>query len=125
MSGVVGFVGLDSFSFELASSLLRSGFKVQAFEVCCFFFFFFFFFFWGSACSGNIILIGVQLFGIKHVKFVGSVVISKYSVYLSGIQLFYWFISIIHYTREIDLISSVEFLLIFFALSIGKNKEGS
>ncbi|CAD5313062.1 unnamed protein product [Arabidopsis thaliana] len=33
MSGVVGFVGLDSFSFELASSLLRSGFKVQAFEI--------------------------------------------------------------------------------------------
>lgn len=31
--GVVGFVGLDLFSFELASSLLRSGFKVQAFEV--------------------------------------------------------------------------------------------
>ncbi|ESQ34977.1 hypothetical protein EUTSA_v10006567mg [Eutrema salsugineum] len=31
--GVVGFVGLDSFSFELASSLLRSGFKVQAFEI--------------------------------------------------------------------------------------------
>uniref|UniRef100_A0A1J3CLW4 Putative oxidoreductase YgbJ n=1 Tax=Noccaea caerulescens TaxID=107243 RepID=A0A1J3CLW4_NOCCA len=31
--GVVGFVGLDSFSFELASSLLRSGFNVQAFEI--------------------------------------------------------------------------------------------
>ncbi|XP_010459440.1 PREDICTED: uncharacterized protein LOC104740519 [Camelina sativa] len=31
--GVVGFVGLDSFNFELASSLLRSGFKVQAFEI--------------------------------------------------------------------------------------------
>ncbi|KAF8085500.1 hypothetical protein N665_0665s0010 [Sinapis alba] len=31
--GVVGFVGLDLFSFELASSLLRSGFKVQAFEI--------------------------------------------------------------------------------------------
>ncbi|KAG2268635.1 hypothetical protein Bca52824_063190 [Brassica carinata] len=30
---VVGFVGLDLFSFELASSLLRSGFKVQAFEI--------------------------------------------------------------------------------------------
>lgn len=36
--GVVGFVGLDLFSFELASSLLRSGFKVQAFEVSFFFF---------------------------------------------------------------------------------------
>ncbi|KAG7597460.1 3-hydroxyisobutyrate dehydrogenase NAD-binding domain [Arabidopsis suecica] len=33
MGGVVGFVGLDSYSFELASSLLRSGFKVQAFEI--------------------------------------------------------------------------------------------
>ncbi|KFK43991.1 hypothetical protein AALP_AA1G200600 [Arabis alpina] len=31
--GFVGFVGLDSFSFESASSLLRSGFKVQAFEI--------------------------------------------------------------------------------------------
>lgn len=44
--GVVGFVGLDSFSFELASSLLRSGFTVQAFEVSCFQLLFFF----GSAC---------------------------------------------------------------------------
>ncbi|KAJ4961675.1 hypothetical protein NE237_021585 [Protea cynaroides] len=31
--GVVGFVGLDVLSLELASSLLRSGFRVQAFEV--------------------------------------------------------------------------------------------
>lgn len=31
---VVGFVGLDEVSLELASSLLRSGYSVQAFEVC-------------------------------------------------------------------------------------------
>ncbi|XP_042503189.1 uncharacterized protein LOC122080300 [Macadamia integrifolia] len=30
---LVGFVGLDSLSLELASSLIRSGFRVQAFEV--------------------------------------------------------------------------------------------
>lgn len=31
--GVVGFVGLDDLSLDLASSLIRSGYKVQAFEV--------------------------------------------------------------------------------------------
>lgn len=30
---VVGFVGLDALSLEMASSLLCSGYKVQAFEV--------------------------------------------------------------------------------------------
>ncbi|KAG1358749.1 putative oxidoreductase YgbJ [Cocos nucifera] len=32
-SNVVGFVGLDELSLELASSLIRSGFRVQGFEV--------------------------------------------------------------------------------------------
>lgn len=99
MGGVVGFVGLDSYSFELASSLLRSGFKVQAFEVCCFGFFFFFCWigmFWKNHVDR------FKLFGTKHVKFVGSVVISKYSVYLSGFQLFYTFISI--FSTDVKLI---------------------
>lgn len=34
--GVVGFVGLDDISLELAASLLRSGYSVQAFEVSTF-----------------------------------------------------------------------------------------
>ncbi|KAI7986264.1 L-threonate dehydrogenase [Camellia lanceoleosa] len=32
--GVIGFVGLDQLSLQLASSLLRSGYAVQAFETC-------------------------------------------------------------------------------------------
>ena len=32
-SGVVGFVGLDDLSLELAASLIRSGYAVKAFEV--------------------------------------------------------------------------------------------
>ncbi|GMQ11562.1 hypothetical protein CsSME_00054150 [Camellia sinensis var. sinensis] len=31
---VIGFVGLDQLSLQLASSLLRSGYAVQAFETC-------------------------------------------------------------------------------------------
>lgn len=31
--GVVGFVGLDELSMEIASLLVRSGFRVQAYEV--------------------------------------------------------------------------------------------
>ncbi|KAJ6760061.1 hypothetical protein OIU79_025015 [Salix purpurea] len=31
--GVVGFVGLDDLSLDMAASLLRAGYKVQAFEV--------------------------------------------------------------------------------------------
>lgn len=34
--GVVGFVGLEDLSLELAASLLRSGYAVQAFEVSLF-----------------------------------------------------------------------------------------
>ncbi|XWS50840.1 hypothetical protein CRYUN_Cryun12cG0124300 [Craigia yunnanensis] len=33
MAGVVGFVGLDQVSLDMAASLLRAGYKVQAFEV--------------------------------------------------------------------------------------------
>lgn len=32
--GVVGFLGLDEVSLELAAFLLRSGYAVQAFQVC-------------------------------------------------------------------------------------------
>ncbi|KAG5222343.1 Ketose-bisphosphate aldolase, class-II [Salix suchowensis] len=31
--GVVGFVGLDDLSLDMAASLLRAGYKVQAFEI--------------------------------------------------------------------------------------------
>ncbi|KAK8525941.1 hypothetical protein V6N13_017024 [Hibiscus sabdariffa] len=33
MAGVIGFVGLDQLSLDMAASLLRAGYKVQAFEV--------------------------------------------------------------------------------------------
>ncbi|KAB1212261.1 hypothetical protein CJ030_MR5G025029 [Morella rubra] len=33
LQGVVGFLGLDDLSLDLAASLLRSGYAVQAFEV--------------------------------------------------------------------------------------------
>lgn len=40
-AGIVGFVGLDELSLEMAAALVRSGYKVQAFEVnsCSFFVF--------------------------------------------------------------------------------------
>ncbi|GAY49522.1 hypothetical protein CUMW_119780 [Citrus unshiu] len=33
MASKVGFVGLDEYSVDMAASLIRSGYKVQAFEI--------------------------------------------------------------------------------------------
>ena len=78
--GVVGFVGLDLFSFELASSLLSSGFRVQAFEVS-----FLFLIGWFYVKSR---LIGFHNIGTKHVKICVFDLLRIFLIYLRGIQLF-------------------------------------